>query len=71
MEGNRRSLRGSVMAISVNLAGPIHRAYRYYQDFVPNTNEIGNTWIVDGSAATTLARRSPKSIRGDACLRKC
>jgi len=48
-------------AISVNLAGRYIGRYRDYQDFVPNTNEIGNTWIVDGSARYDIGQAFTQS----------
>jgi iron complex outermembrane receptor protein len=36
--------------LSMNLAGRYIGKYLDYQDFVPNTNEIGNTWIFDFNA---------------------
>jgi iron complex outermembrane receptor protein len=36
--------------LSMNLAGRYIGRYLDYQDFVPNTNEIGNTWIFDFNA---------------------
>jgi iron complex outermembrane receptor protein len=36
--------------LSMNLAGRYIGRYLDYQDFVPNTHEIGNTWIFDFNA---------------------
>jgi iron complex outermembrane receptor protein len=36
--------------LSMNLAGRYIGRYLDYQDFVPNTNEIGNSWIFDFNA---------------------
>jgi iron complex outermembrane receptor protein len=36
--------------LAANVAGRYIGKYLDYQDFIPNTNEIGNTWIVDASA---------------------
>jgi len=40
--------------LSMNLAGRYIGRYLDYQDFVPNTNEIGNTWIFDFNARYEL-----------------
>jgi hypothetical protein len=36
--------------ISMNVAGRYLGRYLDYQDYVPNTNELGNSWVVDASA---------------------
>jgi iron complex outermembrane receptor protein len=43
-------------AISANVAGRYISKYLDYQDFVPNANEIGNTWIIDASARYEIGR---------------
>jgi iron complex outermembrane receptor protein len=49
--------------LSMNLAGRYISKYHDYQDFVPNMNEIGNSWIFDFNAryemGQTLASTNP------------
>jgi iron complex outermembrane receptor protein len=42
--------------LSMNLAGRYIGPYRDYQDYVPNTNEIGNTWIFDFNARCEMGQ---------------
>jgi outer membrane receptor protein involved in Fe transport len=42
--------------LSMNLAGRYLGRYLDYQDFVPNTHETGNSWIVDATARCEVGR---------------
>jgi iron complex outermembrane receptor protein len=49
--------------LAMNVAGRYLGRYRDYQEIIPNTNELGNSWIIDASAryeaAQALAGRAP------------
>ena len=47
----------------MSVSGRYIGRYLDYQDFVPNTNEIGNTWIFDLNAHYEVGQRFASSDR--------
>jgi len=50
--------------LSANLAGRYVGRYKDYQLYAPNSNALGNSWIMDVNLRTKWAKHLPKTTAG-------